>query len=279
MNIIAWSDNDDLCQEVRKKASTLGTLKQINRQQLPDQDPSTIAAGIAKAAKENDVDMILIGATKLGKAVAPMLAGNLDWPYAAEVHSIESGDKITVKRMVLSGNSLATYTMGKNAVCTATIGTFETTENVEADKIALSAPASTVVVTGKRGAAHSDFDLTSAAVVVGVGRGFKAQADLAIAENLAKKFPGGAVGCSRPIAADLKWLGEEHWIGLSGNQIRPKAYIAVGVSGQIQHIAGIRKSKLIIAINTNKDAPIFSICDYGIVGDLYKVLPKLAELL
>jgi electron transfer flavoprotein alpha subunit len=148
-----------------------------------------------------------------------------------------------------------------------------------AGKASGSAPPSKVKVVGRRQETHSDFDLGTAAVVVGVGRGFKQKEDIRLAEELAKAFPGGAVGCSRPIAADLKWLGEEHWIGLSGHAIKPKAYIACGVSGQIQHIAGIRGAKLIVAINTNKDAPIFGVADYGIVGDLYQVLPKMTQLL
>ncbi len=180
--------------------------------------------------------------------------------------------------MVLSGNSKATYTMGANAVCTVMGKTFEGSGQ-PAGKVAGSAEASKVKVIGKKEDKHSDFDLGSALVVVGVGRGFKQQADIKLAEDLSKAFPGGAIGCSRPVAADLKWLGEEHWIGLSGHAIKPKAYIACGVSGQIQHIAGIRGSKLIVAINTNKDAPIFGVADYGIVGDLYQVLPKMTQLL
>jgi electron transfer flavoprotein alpha subunit len=168
--------------------------------------------------------------------------------------------------------------MGSNAVCTVMPKTFEGAGSA-GEKVAGSAQASPVKVVSKAEEKASSFDLGSAPVVVGVGRGFKQQADLKLAEDLAKCFPGGAVGCSRPIAADLKWLGEEHWIGLSGHAIKPKAYIACGVSGQIQHIAGIRGSKLIIAVNTNKDAPIFGVADYGIVGDLYQVLPKMAQLL
>lgn len=97
-------------------------------------------------------------------------------------------------------------------------------------------------------------------------------------EDLADAL-GGAVGCSRPLAADLKWLGEEHWIGLSGNEIKPRLYVACGVSGQIQHITGCRGSKTIVAINTDEDAPIFEHADYGIVADIYEVLPKLTELI
>jgi electron transfer flavoprotein alpha subunit len=83
------------------------------------------------------------------------------------------------------------------------------------------------------------------------------------------------VGCSRPIAADLKWLSEDHWIGLSGHKVKPKLYVACGISGQIQHIAGMRDSGVVVAINKDPEALIFKSADYGIVGDLYEVLPRL----
>ena len=118
--------------------------------------------------------------------------------------------------------------------------------------------------------------LEDADIVVSVGRGVKKKEDLALVEGLAKAI-GGVVGCTRPIAADLKWLGDEHWIGLSGHEVKPKAYIGVGVSGQIQHVAGMRGSKLIIAINKDEEAPLVKISDYAIVDDLYKVLPALIK--
>ncbi|MBW3581630.1 MAG: electron transfer flavoprotein subunit alpha/FixB family protein [Euryarchaeota archaeon] len=121
-----------------------------------------------------------------------------------------------------------------------------------------------------------EVDLAQAKIVVGAGRGFKKQEDLKLAKDLAELL-GGALGCSRPLAADLKWLGEEHWIGLSGNEIKPRLYIACGISGQIQHITGCRGAKTIVAINQDEDAPIFEHADYGIVGDVYDVLPKLAD--
>lgn len=282
MKILGWSDNDDLCKELRTKAQSLGgEVYKLSRANLPDEDPSTIALGIQKVVEAEGIDLVLVGATKKGKDVAPRLAALLDLPYAAEVQSIavEGGD-VVVSRMVLSGNSMATYKLGAKAVCTATPGVFEADASMEGTELTPDGiEASKVSVTGTVGAAESDFDLGSADFVVGVGRGFKAKEDIALAEALAGKLQGGAVGCSRPIAADLKWLGEEHWIGLSGHEIRPKVYFAAGVSGQIQHIAGIRGSKLIVAVNTNKDAPIFGVCDYGIVGDLYKVLPALTDKL
>ena len=87
------------------------------------------------------------------------------------------------------------------------------------------------------------------------------------------------MGCSRSIAADLKWLTEEHWVGLSGHKVKPRLYVAIGISGQVQHIAGIRDAKTIIAINSDPNAPIFKMCDYGFVGDLYEIVPKLTERL
>lgn len=275
-NVLVWSDDAKLQGELAAKAATLGTAQVLDAKGLPDQDSATIALALADAAKKGAA-LVLVGHTKKGKDVGPRVAAHLEWPYAAECQSIAAANGWTVERMVLSGNSKATYTMGPNAVCTANPKTFEGSGSGAA--VAGSAPASKVKVVGKKEDKHGDFDLGAAPVVVGVGRGFKQQPDLKLAEELAKAFPGGAVGCSRPIAADLKWLGEEHWIGLSGHQIKPKAYIAVGVSGQIQHIAGIRGAKLIVVVNTNKDAPIFQVADYGVVGDLYQVLPKMTQLL
>ena len=277
--ILAWSDDEKTLGELVAKGQQLGgTVQAFDAAGLPDQDSATIALGLADAAKKSNAALVLVGASKKGKDVGPRVAAHLEWPFASECQAITAANGWTVERMVLSGNSKATYTMGAHAVCTVMGKTFEGHAQA-AGKVAGSAAASKVKVVGKKAESHSDFDLGSAAVVVGVGRGFKQKADIKLAEDLAKAFPGGAVGCSRPVAADLKWLGEEHWIGLSGHAIKPKAYIACGVSGQIQHIAGIRGSKLIVAINTNKDAPIFGVADYGIVGDLYQVVPKMTQLL
>jgi len=120
-------------------------------------------------------------------------------------------------------------------------------------------------------------NVEDAEIIVSCGRGFKNKEDIKIADELADVLKGKTVGCSRPIAADLKWLSEDHWIGLSGHKVKPKLYIAAGISGQIQHIAGMRDSGVVVAINKDPDALIFNSADYGIVGDLYEVLPKLTE--
>lgn len=124
----------------------------------------------------------------------------------------------------------------------------------------------------------SGINLEAAEIVVGVGRGFKSRDDLSLAFDLAKLL-GGQVGGTRPIAADLKWLPEDAWIGISGKRISPRLYIAVGVSGAPQHMAGVTGSKVIVAINKDKAAPIFKQADYGVVADLYKFLPVLISVL
>lgn len=277
--VLVYSEDAKLQAELAGKGATLGTVQAFDPAGLPDQDSHTLALGLAAAAKSCNADLVLVGATKKGKDIGPRLAAHLDWPYAPEATELSGGNGWTVARMVLSGNSKATYTMGPKAVVTAMPKAFEAGAPPAGTVPASGIAASPVKVVGRKEKAHSEFDLGSALVVVGVGRGFKRKEDIALAEELAKVFPGGAVGCSRPIAADLKWLGEEHWIGLSGHAIKPKAYIACGVSGQIQHVAGIRGSKLIVAINSNKDAPIFQVADYGVVGDLYQVIPKLVQSL
>ncbi len=279
MKIICGSYDPVLHQEAINKASELGEAITMDFSKLPDDDSATIAAAVIQAAEAEGAELILLGASKRGKDVAPRVGALLDIPFAGEVQSLErDGDKWIASRMVLSGNSLATYDLGSRAVVSFTAGTFDAPEGTA--RIAdVDVPASKVKVVGHEGGADSDFDLSSADYVVGVGRGFKAKDDVKLAEDLAAALPGGAVGCSRPVAADLKWLGEEHWIGLSGHEIKPKVYFAAGVSGQIQHVAGIRGSKLIVAINTNKDAPIFQVADYGIVADLYQVLPALKAAL
>lgn len=121
-------------------------------------------------------------------------------------------------------------------------------------------------------------NLASAKKVVGVGRGFAAEEDLSLARELASKIEA-EVACSRPIAEGVGWLPVERYLGVSGATIKPDLYIAVGISGQVQHMVGVNRAKTIVAINKDKNAPIFAQADYGIVGDLYEVVPALVQAL
>ncbi len=124
-------------------------------------------------------------------------------------------------------------------------------------------------------AAVGDVDITKSDVIVAVGRGIKEEENLALVEELAELL-GGVVGCSRPVV-DAGWLPKDRQVGSSGKTVKPKLYVAVGISGQFQHMSGMKAAETIVAINKDPKAPIFSEADYGIVGDLFKIVPALKE--
>jgi electron transfer flavoprotein alpha subunit len=119
-------------------------------------------------------------------------------------------------------------------------------------------------------------DISEARAVVCVGRGIDKKEDLALARQLADVL-GGEIGCTRPIAEEFHWLPEEVCIGLSGIQVKPDIYLGIGVSGQVQHVTGIRNARVIAAVNKDENAPVFKVADFGIIGDLYDVVPKLVN--
>jgi electron transfer flavoprotein alpha subunit len=250
---------------------------------LKDHLPGAVADALAAAQKECGAQYVFLPATRRGKEVAPMLGVKLRAAVitgAQKAH--DEGGKLTFERMFLGGKTLAKE-IPTSAV---TIVTFpprsteplapDASRKGEVKTLHVEVRDPKVKVTAKKPKAQSGVDHEAAPIVVGTGRGFKNKDDLKLAFDLAATL-GGQVGCSRPLATDLGWLTDEYWIGLSGKEVKPKAYFAVGISGQIQHTTGIRNSKVIVAINTNKDAPIFKMADYGIVGDLYKVLPALND--
>jgi electron transfer flavoprotein alpha subunit len=135
-----------------------------------------------------------------------------------------------------------------------------------------------ITVVGTNANAFEQVDLGAAARVVGIGRGLKAQGDLAMIKALAVAS-NAELGCSRPVAEGLNWLGKDRYIGVSGAHIAPELYVAIGISGQLQHMVGVRGAKTIVAINSDPNAPVFQEADFGLVGDLYQIVPALTQAL
>jgi len=229
-------------------------------------------------------DIILIGSTKNGKELSSRLAGMLNSGCVIDAINIYvKDDMVTTERVEYSGNAIAIEQfLTKPAIITVPSKVFDVLDgddsrNAEAitKKISLEKSGSEIINIAKTESGGANVE--EAEVIVSCGRGFKNKEDINLANDLATVLKGKTVGCSRPIAADLKWLPEDHWIGLSGHKVKPQLYVAAGISGQIQHIAGMRDSAVVVAINKDPDALIFNSADYGIVGDLYKVLPKLTD--
>lgn len=255
----------------------------VEAQELDTFQVDLYAEVLAGLVHERDPAIFMISGTKNGRALAPRLATKLDAGYAADCVTLELDEdkRLVAERWVYGGSTLAKLVFKhRPQIVTVPPKTFEKREckAKELEIIEVDTKWSTpkVEVLECREKDTSGVNIEEAIVIVSGGRGVKSKADFKLLEELANVLDGH-IGCTRPIAADNKWFPE--WVGLSGHKVNPELYIACGVSGQIQHIAGIRDSKLIIAINKDEDAPIFKVADYGVIGDLYKLVPALTDVL
>jgi electron transfer flavoprotein alpha subunit len=242
--------------------------------------PGPYAATIAERAR-NGYAAVLLSATALGKDLAPRLAARLGAPLAADVTDLGvEGGRIVVTRPVYAGKAfyrlgvtapLAVISLRPNSVMPAQAKRAGTVEPIA---IVGGVGATTTAVKEPE---HAAIDVAEAGIVVGGGRGLKDAGQFKLLEDLAAAFGGqAAVGASRAVV-DAGWRPHAEQVGQTGKTVSPNLYIAVGISGAIQHLAGMRTSKVIVAINKDKDAPIFKVADYGIVGDLFEVVPRLTQ--
>ena len=249
-------------------------------------DPGTapveaFAPDVARLVAQAAPRAVVGATTPGGRALLGAVAAALRVPVLAGIGTVElSGGEVVVTRSVLGGISEhRTAVTGGTAVLAVDGGAAVApgvAATVPVEEVAASPLAARV--TDVRPKASSGVDLGAARVVVGVGRGLKAREDVALLTGLASAL-GGELACSRPLAEGVDWLPKERYIGISGQHVSPDLYLAVGISGQLQHMVGVRDSKVIVAVNSDKAAPVFSQCDFGIVGDLYQVVPALTAAL
>ena len=243
--------------------------------------PDLQAQILAAAVKEYNLETLLGTASTTGKDLFARMAAILDEPLVSDCVQVNIADK-TVKKSHFSGKTFATLKVnGSIFLCTIRPNSIEPVPSSGAGEIVeftsdVADPGLIKIVEVKKDAGEK-LDLTEAPVIITGGRAIKAAENYQMLEACAKKM-GAAVGASRA-AVDAGYAPHSMQVGQTGKTVSPRLYIACGVSGAVQHFAGMKTSKVIVAINEDKDAPIFSKCDYGIVGDIFDVVPVLTEKL
>jgi Electron transfer flavoprotein, alpha subunit len=236
---------------------------------------------VAEFLRNQASDLLAVGATARGRDIAARIAGYLDCGMVSDVSSAEyiNGEFIT-QRMMYGGAVIQSETLKGFGVITVPAGKYEAASpggTSEIITIDVAVDDRTTLIE-RTAIVKEGTDLKAADRVVCIGMGMDKAEDVQMAEDLAAVL-GADIGCTRGIAEERHWLPVEQYIGISGAEITPRLYLAMGVSGQVQHMFGVRDAKIIAAIDTNEKAPIFKSADYGIVGDMYEIIPLLSQAL
>lgn len=255
-------------------------IKFLKNKELLNYSSSGYADVIADYAKKIGADYLIIGNTSLGKDLAPKLAVKLNGNCAMDCIKLDvQSNEVIATRPIYAGKAyidvklkseVKVFTIRPNVFKT------ETTEHIESsiEEIEVTNPnLKSRVVSFKK--SEGKLDVAEADIIVSGGRGLKGPENFHLIEELAESL-GAAVGASRAVV-DAGWRSHGEQVGQTGKTVSPSLYIACGISGAIQHLAGMSSSKYIVAINKDKDAPIFSVADYGIAGDVFEILPVLTE--
>ena len=241
------------------------------------------AAALEALARKINPRAIFFPATSLGRDLAPRLAARLGVGLASDCTKVSVRDgRLEFTRPIFAGKAILSFTLSSSpqlATLRPNVFPLERADGPgevireEYEPGAAKPKAQVVEVVGERG---GELDVTEADVVISGGRGMKGPENFGLLQELSALIPRSAVGASRS-AVDSGWIGHQHQVGQTGKTVSPNLYLAFGISGAIQHLAGMSSSKVIVAVNKDPDAPIFKVADFGVLGDLFQVIPVLKE--
>lgn len=279
--IIIGNNIQDKANEITKYGADIVYL--IDSPALRDFQADAYLSILYDLTTNHHPEILLIGSTKNGKPLAARLATRLGTGCVPDCTrlNIDEDRRLVGERITYGGNATAKVAFkSKPQIATVPFRAFEKPKmqnrNGQVEKLEAKIEESRIEVIERKPLEASNVRIEEADVIVSCGRGLEKKEDKALLDELSTVLCG-QVGCTRPLAEDRKWFTE--WVGLSGHKVKPKLYVACGISGVIQHVAGIRDSKVIVAINKDPEAPIFEMADYGVVGNLYEILPALKEAL
>jgi len=251
---------------------------------LADFNAESFAEALYQIGQQNDVKILLLPSTKRGKELGPRVAQKLGAGCVTDATAVEVKDgDLVVSRYSLGGNTVAVEMLKTpHKVITVMPKTFELgvkeSKQGEVVKVNLNLKSPRTQIVERQEKVGEKVNLEDAEVIVCIGRGLEKKEDLGIIGQLSKAL-GAEIGCTKSLCTDYQWLSEDRLVGLSGKKTGPRLVISVGISGQIQYTVGIRDARITVAINKDNQAPIFALSDYGIVGNLYDVVPLLTEKL
>lgn len=255
----------------------------VEHDALANYDPESLSATVAERIRAGGYGAAIFGASAQGRDLAPRVAAKLGVPLAADVISIDrEGEAFVVRHPVYTGKLISTLEITATpALFSLRPNAFTATKQAKTgrvEQLTLTVdPGSSRVRVTETGLGSSEkLDLGEAPVIISGGRGLKGPENFKLVEELAEAFGNAAVGATRAVT-DEGWRPHSDQIGQTGRLVSPDLYVAVGISGAIQHLAGMRTSKVIVAINKDREAPIFRIADYGIVGDVFEIVPALTQ--
>ena len=270
----------DLSSDALAGAGTYGASKVLVHRGITEGNSDQLSQLVAKTAESLGADVVVLAQDQTGKSIGPRIAAKLGAGHVSSAVDVpDTSNGFVVKTNVFSGKAFAHVAVNSAIkVISYTPNSLAATKdggNAPVEELSLDLGDNRITVKERKLQDGDVAPLPEAELVVSAGRGLKGPENWGIVEDLAKTL-GATTACSRPVA-DIGWRPHHEHVGQTGIAIRPNLYIASGISGAIQHLAGVNGSKTIVVINTDAEAPFFKAADYGVIGDAFEVLPRLTE--